>query len=132
LWAAGKLVDAEVAESHLTVESDAPAWLGLLMIERGEEGGLEEINRDHEEATRLMGLSMANHRLARQSQSDEALTELIQKHPNSATRIAQTLAYRGEFDEAFKWVEKAYTAHEEALLWVKVHVGLRNLPQMHA
>jgi adenylate cyclase len=128
LWASGKLADAEVAESHLTVESDAPAWLGLLMIERGEEGGLEEINRDHDEAVRLMTLSMANHRLARQSQSDEALAELIKKYPNSAARIAQTLAYRSEFDEAFKWTEKAYTAHDKDLLWVKVHVGLRNLP----
>jgi hypothetical protein len=71
---------------------------------------------------------MANHRLARQSQSDEALAELIKKYPNSATRIAQTLAYRSEFDEAFKWTEKAYTAHDKDLLWVKVHVGLRNLP----
>jgi TolB-like protein/DNA-binding winged helix-turn-helix (wHTH) protein/Tfp pilus assembly protein PilF len=130
LWADGKLADAELAESHLVAltASDAPAWLGLLMIERGEEGGLEEINRDHDEAVKLMTLSMADHRLARQNESDAALAELIKKYPNSATKIAQTLAYRSEFDEAFNWIEKAYIAHDKDLLWVKVHVGLRNLP----
>lgn len=130
LWANGKLSDAELAESHLVAltQSDAPAWLGLLMIERGEEGGLEEINRDHDEVVKLMTLSMANHRLARHSQSDQALAELIKTHPNSAAKIAQTLAYRGEFDEAFTWTEKAYAAHDKDLLWVKVHVGLRDLP----
>jgi tetratricopeptide (TPR) repeat protein len=130
LWAIGKLADAELIYTHPSAltQSDAPAWLGLLMIERGEEGGLEEINRDQNEMVRLMTLSMANHRLARQSQSDQALAELIKKYPNSAARIAQTVAYRNEFDEAFKWTEKAFTAHDKDLLWVKVHVGLRNLP----
>jgi hypothetical protein len=78
---------------------------------------------------KLMTLSMANHRLARQSQSDQALAELIKKYPNSAARIAQAFAYRSEFDEAFEWTEKAYAAHDKDLLWVKVHVGLRNLPR---
>ena len=98
------------------------------MIERGEEGGLEEIDRNHYEAGQLMAMSMANHRLARQSQPDQALDELKKKYPNLATKIAQTLAYRGEFDEAFQWAEKAYAAHDIDLTWLKVHVGLRDLP----
>ncbi len=98
------------------------------MIERGEEGGLEQIGLDQSELVRLMILSMANHRLARQSESDQALAELIKKYPSSAARIAQTLAYRGEFDDAFEWAEKAYAAHDKDLLWLKVHIGLRDLP----
>ena len=131
LWASGHPAEAEPVYTQLAAltQSDAPAWLGLLMIERGEEGGLEEIDRERNEAVRLMLLSMANHRLARQSQSDQALAELIKRYPNSATRIAQTLAYRGEVDEAFKWAEKAYAAHDKDLLWLKVHVGLRDLPR---
>src|ERR1700683_2319726 len=84
LWASRNLADAELVESHLAAlsQSDAPAWLGLLMIERGEEGGLEEIGRDQNEMVRLMTLSMANHRLARQSQSDQALEEFKKKYPN--------------------------------------------------
>lgn len=130
LWAIGKRADAELIYTHPSAltQSDAPAWLGLLMIERGEEGGLEEIGRDQNEMVRLMTLSMANHRLARQSQSDQALEEFKKKYPNLATRTAQILAYRGEFDEAFKLAEKAYAAHDKDLPWLKVHVGLRDLP----
>jgi adenylate cyclase len=130
LWASGKLADAELiyARTPPLVQSDSPAWFGLLMIERGEVSGLEQISRDQDEVVRLMTLSMANHRLARQSESDQALADLIAKHPNSATRIAQTVAYRGEYDEAFNWIEKAYAAHEKDLMWVKVHVGLRDMP----
>ena len=130
LWAIGKRADAEEIYTHPSAltQSDAPAWLGLLMIERGEEGGLEEIGRDQNEMVRLMTLSMANHRLARQSQSDQALDEFRKKYPNLATRTAQILAYRGEFDAAFESADKAYAAHDKDLPWLKVHVGLRDLP----
>jgi adenylate cyclase len=130
LWAGGHLAEAELVFTKLAALSqfDGPAALGLLMVERGEEGGLEEIDRDHYEPGQLVALSMANHRLARQSQSDQALDELKKKYPNLATKIAQTLAYRGEFDEAFQWAEKAYAAHDKDLTWIKVHVGLRDLP----
>jgi TolB-like protein/DNA-binding winged helix-turn-helix (wHTH) protein/tetratricopeptide (TPR) repeat protein len=131
LWASGRLAEAEPVYTRLAAlnESDAPAWLGLLMVERGEEGGLEEIELDRNEAVRLMLLSMANHRLARQSQSDQALVELTKKYPNSATKIAQSHAYRGEIDEAFRWADKAYAAHDKDLMWLKTHVGLRDLPR---
>jgi TolB-like protein/DNA-binding winged helix-turn-helix (wHTH) protein len=130
LWATGKSTDAEsvYAREGSLSQSDSPAWLGLLMIELGDKGGLEVINKDHDEVAKLVALSMANYRLARRNESDAELAELIKSHPDSATRIAQILAYRGEFDEAFKWTDKAYAAHEKDLLWVKVHVGLRNLP----
>jgi adenylate cyclase len=130
LWADGKPADAElVYAGQLPLsEYDSPAWLGLLMIERGERAGLETINKDRDELAKLTALSMANYRLARRTESDEALAHLIKKYPNSATKIAQALAYRSEFDEAFKWAEKAYAARDKDLLWVKVHIGLRSMP----
>jgi tetratricopeptide (TPR) repeat protein len=129
-WASGKLLDAEQIYTRplALTPSDSHGWLGLIMIERGEEGGLEEIARDGNETVRLMTSSMAHYRLKRQNDSDQALAELIEKYPNSAARIAQTLAYRNEFDEAYKWLEKAYDARDKDLLWIKVHVGLRDLP----
>ena len=83
LWLSGHLAEAEEAYTRVValVQIDAPAWLGLLMIERGEEGGLEQISRDQSELVRLMVLSMANHRLARQNESNLALAELIRKYP---------------------------------------------------
>jgi adenylate cyclase len=130
LWAVGKPREAEsvyVHEGSLS-QSGSPAWLGLLMIERGEKSGLETIDKDQDPVVRLMALSMANYQLGQRTESDGALADLIKTFPDSYAGIAQVLAYRREFDEAFKWTEKAYTVHDKGLLWIKVHVGLRNLP----
>jgi tetratricopeptide (TPR) repeat protein len=131
LWASGRLAEAEAAFRQLVslVSNDSAGWLGVLMVERGQEAGLEQINRDTNESIRLVTLSMANYRLGRRVESDQALAELIKKYADSPCRIAQALAYRGESDAAFRWLETAYAAHDKDLMWIKIHAGLRGLPR---
>ena len=59
---------------------------------------------------------MAYHALGRKAESDAALAELIQKYEQTiAYNIAYVLAYRGEADRAFEWLDKAVEYHDSAL-----------------
>ena len=56
----------------------------------------------------MIGLPMVLHALGRKAESDAALTELIRtQEKDSAFNIAYVLAFRGEADRAFAWLDKA-------------------------
>jgi hypothetical protein len=64
-----------------------------------------------------MGVAMAQHTLGRKGASDAALAELIGKFANeSAYNIAYVLAWRGETDRAFEWLDKAVEYHDTGLV----------------
>ena len=50
------------------------------------------------------------------AESDAALAELVRKYEKrSAYNIAYVLAYRGEADRAFEWLDKAVAYHDPGL-----------------
>lgn len=56
---------------------------------------------------RHIGLPMAWHALGKKAASDAALAELIRKYEKeAASNIAYVLAYRGEVDRAFEWLDR--------------------------
>ena len=55
---------------------------------------------------RLKGLVMAYHALGQATESDATLAELIEKYEHNYYWIASVLAYRGEADRSFKWLDK--------------------------
>jgi len=61
------------------------------------------------DAVRLSGSAMAYFALGRKADSDASLAEMLNGqndlHP---FEIAQAYAFRGESDEAFKWLDRAY------------------------
>jgi hypothetical protein len=66
------------------------------------------MQQEPDEGHRLEGLVMAYHALGQAAESDTALTELIEKYEQQWTYfIAAVLAYRGEADRAFAWLDKA-------------------------
>jgi adenylate cyclase len=66
--------------------------------------------------------------LRRKHEADEALAKLEQNHANDdATGIATVYANRGEIDQAFKWLDRAYRQHEGSLGVIKVNPFLKNL-----
>ncbi len=72
------------------------------------EAALEEIRQESTEWYRLTGLVLAYHALGRDGDSDDSLTELIRKYEGGwAYQIAYALAYRGEADRAFEWLNRA-------------------------
>jgi TolB-like protein/Tfp pilus assembly protein PilF len=83
--------------------------IGLALLVKGEpEAALEVVEQESEELFRLEGLAYVHHALGNAAESDAALDELIAKYERSSPMsIARLLAYRGEFDRAFEWFEKA-------------------------
>ncbi len=60
---------------------------------------------------------MAYHALGRAADSDDALAELIEKYEEgSAYNIAYVLAFRGEADRAFEWLDKAVEYNDPGLV----------------
>ena len=83
--------------------------IGLaLLVKEEPEAALEAMKQESVEVFRLEGLAYVHHALGNAAESDAALDELIAKYERrSPSGIARLLAYRGEFDRAFEWFEKA-------------------------
>jgi len=91
--------------------------LGEVLLLKGDiKAALAEIQQEPEEGWRLAGLSMVYHALGRRAESDTALKELIGKYEQTMSyNLAYVLAYRGEPDRAFEWLEKAVKYRDTAL-----------------
>jgi TolB-like protein/Flp pilus assembly protein TadD len=83
--------------------------LGLALLHMGQkEAALQAIQQEAAEDSRLLSLVMAYHALDRAAESDAALTELIRQYEQEwPYYIATGLAYRGEVDRTFSWLNKA-------------------------
>jgi hypothetical protein len=77
--------------------------------------------------------------MGRKAESDAALDELIRKYEQTlAYPIAYALAYRGEVDRAFEWLDKAAKYRDTALgaapfepALESLHSDPRWLPLLH-
>jgi len=80
------------------------------------------------EAFRLTDVAKAEHSLGHAKESQQALDELIAKHAaDGAYQVAETFAWRGEKDNAFEWLERAYQQRDGGLSEVKVDLLLDRL-----
>jgi len=85
---------------------------------------LAEPNEDF----RLAGLAMVYSAMGKPAESDVALHSLMEKFaPSDAYGIAEVHAYRGEIDEAFRWLDRAYRDHNFAMVGLQADPLLRNL-----
>jgi TolB-like protein/tetratricopeptide (TPR) repeat protein len=84
-------------------------YIGRILLLQGDaENALAYMQKEPIESWRLIGLVMAYHALGRRAESDAALDELIRKYGTTLTAdIAYTMAYRGETDRVFEWLENA-------------------------
>ena len=132
-WAAGRL--DESIESYATTLSLSPgsSWthygIGTALLLKGEpEEALQTIQQETSVEWRLIGVAMAYHALGRAAESNAALAELIDKYEQQwAYNIANVLAYRGEIDTAFEWMEKAVQYKDPGLTDVSTDPLLANI-----
>jgi len=91
--------------------------LSLALLSKGEnEAALKAIQQESNEDFRLYSLVMVYHALGQVVESNAALTELIDKEGQHCPKcIADVLAYRGEADRAFAWLDKAVAYDDPAL-----------------
>ena len=87
---------------------------------------LAAFEKESDEGLRLLGLSVAYHALGRKAQSSAALEQLSEL-PVHAFLNAQGNACLGNVDQAFEWLERAYTQRNAGLCQIKLAPLLRNL-----
>jgi adenylate cyclase len=92
--------------------------LGLIALERGDSNGaLREMQQETIDDGKQQGLALAYFALGRKADANAALATLIKEQAEAnPLDIAQVYAFRGESDEAMKWLERAY-AHKDPYLY---------------
>jgi tetratricopeptide (TPR) repeat protein len=90
---------------------------------------LAEFKQCSEDNSNDWGQSLVEHARGHERESQQALEVLIARHSkDSAYAIAEVYAWRGEQDQAFAWLERAYRQHDGSLAEISTDpllVGLR-------
>ena len=140
LWA-GRM-DEAIASSRAALNLNperivAHYNIGVALLLKGEPvAALAEMQRETGDDWRQIGLPIAYHALGQRAASDAALADLIQHHAqDSAYNIAYVLAFRGEVDRAFEWLDRAVKQSDSGLveivgnpLFANLHEDQRWLP----
>ena len=89
---------------------------------------LKEMQRETDPFWRSFGLALVYYSLGNKQVADEQLKEIIELYQsNSAYQIAEIYAYRGENDNAFIWLERAYKQKDSGLSEMKSDPLLYNI-----
>jgi hypothetical protein len=79
-------------------------------------------------AFRLAGGAMSEHSLRHAKESQQAFDELRANYAQEAAeQIAEVYAWRGEKDQAFQWLERAYQQRDGGLATIKYDPLLASL-----
>lgn len=105
------------------------ANLGLALLAQGSPDlALEEIKQESHEAFRLIAEAMAYHALDKPAESDAVLEEVMQNRGVEwAANIASVLAYKGEVEEAFQWLDRAIECRDPGLSEIPTQPEFINL-----
>ena len=132
-YRAGRLPEAE-AEMRKALDltptyAEGYFYLGqILLAERQLDASLIAMGQETPENGRDTGLAIVYHALGRRTESDLALARLVKQHAGDAAyEIAQAHAYRAELDQAFQWLDRAYSQKDVELYWVKGDPLFKNL-----
>jgi TolB-like protein/Tfp pilus assembly protein PilF len=98
-----------------------------LLLQGKADAALAEYDKESDVSARLAGRAMAEHHLGKSAASEAALRELVEKYGDQAKLIAEVHAYRGELDQAFTWLNRAYQRHDSELVYLKPAPFLRSL-----
>jgi TolB-like protein/Tfp pilus assembly protein PilF len=91
--------------------------IGLALLLKGEpEEALQAMEQETSAVWKRIGRTMAYHALGQAKESDTELAELIDEDEQQwAYNIAYVLAFRGEADRAFEWLDKAVEYNDPGL-----------------
>jgi adenylate cyclase len=112
LFAAGQLEEAKAQRlraQDLAPDTDYAAEVAQILVLQGKfDDALAFIERWPHVSVREQGLALVYHALGRASDADAALDKLIASSATSdPVSVAEVYAYRGDIDEAFKWLKVA-------------------------
>ena len=99
-----------------------------LLAEKKLEAALEEMLKETPDGGRDAGLAMAYHALGREAESDAALDRLVKERADDmASWVAEVHAFRGDHDQAFAWLDRAYQQRDVNLWLFKTVLAFNNL-----
>lgn len=130
---AGMLEEAETAfVRSIEMRNDSVATnslLAMVVLDRGEPVRAKEYaNAEPDEFWQNWAFAIISWREGDRSASDTALERLKgEGTAGDAFQIAEVYAERGEADEAFEWLERAYEARDPGITHAKVDPRFRNL-----
>ena len=100
----------------------------LELLENQPERALVLFRRTALEPFRLEGEAKAEYSLGHVDVSEQLLEQYIAKYGKDGPNfVARIYAWRGEKDQAFEWLERAYEVRDDGLPWLKFDPGIRNL-----
>ena len=133
MWRAGRLAEA-AATLRKALElgperGGAHAVLAWVLRAQGQaEAALAEAQAEPSEGFKLTTRALALHALGRVAESEAALQALVEKYAHrNAYQIAEVYADRGDPDQAFAWLDRAYAQRDGGLTQMKGDPLLRNL-----
>jgi len=125
-WAEAEAAARRALEISPTL-NNAHKTLGDLLLARGQpQEALAEFMKEPWQPARLAGSAMSYFAMGRKADSDVALAAL-KDQPNALYFIAQVCAFRGEADESFRWLERAFAEKDTQLSFVKHDLQLKRL-----
>jgi len=115
--------------SMLPNQTSAQFFLGIVLLAQGDAAeALVAMQQEVLVPLRLQGVAIVEHALGNDKMSDQALEELIENWtPELNFQIAQVYAFRGEIDDAFYWLERAYDNSDTGLAFTRQEPLLDNL-----
>ena len=121
----GRMAEAEAAMRRVLEISPTFTWahygLGTVLLLRSQpEAALAEYLKEPSDRGRLQGSVMAYSALGRKADSDAALAQTLKQYgADYPAEIATVYGFRGESDEAFKWLDRAYEQKSFGLSTIK-------------
>jgi TolB-like protein/Tfp pilus assembly protein PilF len=129
----GHWPEAETAMRRVLEMRPTYAWahyyLAVVLLMRGDrDSALVEMQRETADIGKRQGLAMAYYALGNIADSDAMLAWMIKEHADdNAWGISVGYAFRGQSDEAMRWLERAYAQKESSLLYIKAYPALNPL-----
>jgi len=120
----GRLAEAEAAIRRglefAPTFTFGPYALGVILLVRSQpQAALTAFSKEPVEAARLTGSAMAYFALGRKAESDGSLAQMLKSYAAIPFGIATIYAFRGESDQAFEWLDRAYERKDQFLHRIK-------------
>jgi len=91
---------------------------------------LTEMEKENMENFKIFGLALAYHALDRKKEADEKLKVFIDAYADEwSYLLAELYSFRGEKENALKWLEIAFNKKDSWLYWIKTDALLKNIQE---
>jgi TolB-like protein/Flp pilus assembly protein TadD len=131
LYFAGRLTEAEATIRQVLAMNPAfPAAhyeLGRILLARGQIPAAVTEFEAEQSNWRAFGLPVGYHAQGRSTEANAALEDLLQNSAGAEFQVAETFAYLGDADKAFKWLDLAVARRDPGVQWLRGNPMMKSL-----